>query len=668
MGNFLCLGRGKALPLGSARTPGGVNFAVFSQHATHVWLALFRRGESTPFEEIPLNPDWYRTGNIWHIEVDGLREDFGYAWRMDMRPNPNPEIHRYSPQKYLLDPYAQVVTGGERWGVRAGLEKRRCEPPCDGFDWGDDRPLNYSLGESVIYEMHVRSFTRHPSSGVSRPGTYLGLTEKIPYLKDLGITAVELLPVYEFEEANTDRNNPLMGNTLLNLWGYQPISFFAPNAAYASSQEPGAAVNEFKEMVKRFHAAGIEVILDVVFNHTAEGDERGETFSFRGIDNAVYYLLEDDGRYKNFSGCGNTMNCNHPVVRQLITDCLNYWVMEMHVDGFRFDLASVLGRGRDGRPMEDPPLLENLAYEPVLAHTKLIAEAWDAAGLYQVGSFPAWGRWAEWNGRYRDSIRRFVKGDAGMARELASCLAGSPNLYAASGRQSHHSINFVTCHDGFPLADLVAYNEKHNEANGEQNRDGANDNYSWNCSMEGETTDAAIVELRRRQMKNFATLLLVSGGVPMLLSGDEMGRTQGGNNNAYCQDNETSWIDWRLEESNADLVQFFRQLIAFRRGRDSFRHIDWGPDSEHTSVRWHGVKLDQPDWGGDSRALAMELEWRDERIFVIANAYWETLRFELPPGDWVVVADTSGGTRPTAEIYEAGPRSVVVLEATSARV
>jgi glycogen operon protein len=425
-------------------------------------------------------------------------------------------------------------------------------------------------------------------------------------------------------------------------------------------------VVEFKEMVKRFHEAGIEVILDVVFNHTAEGDERGLTRSFRGIDNAVYYTLGENGQYLNFTGCGNTFNCNHPVVRKLITDCLRYWVMEMHVDGFRFDLASVLGRGTTGEPLANPPLLERLAYDPVLAHTKLIAEAWDAAGLYQVGSFPAWGRWAEWNGKYRDDLRRFMKGDAGMVPKLAERLKGSPALYAVSGRQSHHSINFVTCHDGFTMADLVSYNEKHNEENGEENRDGANDNHSWNCGVEGPTDDGGINALRRRQMKNFAALLMLSGGVPMLLGGDEMARTQGGNNNAYCQDNELSWVDWWLAERNAEQVEFFRRLIAFRRGHEAFAHIDWGPEvgAEHTEMNFHGVVLWRPDWSESSRSLAMELRWREERIYVIANAYWDKLEFALPEEvEWAVAMDTGNEGRVNRSRAAVGARSVLVLEA-----
>ncbi len=663
MAGFLCVDRGAALPLGATLIADGINFAVFSKHATHAWLSLFRPGMDTPFHEIALDPGANRTGHIWHISVSGLPRDVLYAWRMDMRPNPNPAIHRFDPAAFLLDPYAKVLAGGEEWGVRS---RRVCGMPQERFDWGGDQPLNTPLAESVIYELHVRAYTQHPSSGVSAPGTYLGLTAKIPYLKELGVTAVELMPVYEFEEADTDRYNPLTGERLFNLWGYHPIGFFAPNSTYGQRKEPGAAVTEFKEMVRAFHDAGIEVILDVVFNHTAEGDERGPTLSFRGLDNSVYYLLDANGRYLNFAGCGNTLNCNHPVVRALIGDCLRYWVMEMHVDGFRFDLASILGRGKTGEPLPDPPLLERLAYDPVLANTKLIAEAWDAAGLYQVGTFPAWGRWAEWNGRYRDDIRGFVRGDVGLAPVLAERLKGSPDLYSHSGRQAQHSINFVTCHDGFTLADLVSYNWKHNEANGEDNRDGANENFSWNCGAEGPTDDAEILALRRRQMRNFLILLFSSGGVPMVLAGDEFGRTQGGNNNAYCQDNETGWVDWRLAEANRDLLDFVRKLIAYRRRHGLFARINWNPSpqEDQAAIQFHGVRLHQPDWSFDSRSLAMEARWRGERLLLIANAYWEPLEFELPPdAGWKAVAYSGETPPPTGRTVKVEARSALLLEA-----
>jgi glycogen operon protein len=548
------------------------------------------------------------------------------------------------------------------------------------FDWGHEHPLAVPLADSVIYELHVRGFTRHPSSNVAHPGTFRGLVEKIPYLSELGVTAVELMPVTEFEECDNPRTNLLSGEPLRNFWGYQPVSFFAPKASYAANAAPGEAVREFKSMVKALHEAGIEVILDIVFNHTGEGDERGATFCWRGLDNPTYYLLEPrTGKYLNYSGCGNTLNCNHPVVRYQILAALRYWVTEMHVDGFRFDLASVLGRGRDGEVLPNPPLLEAIAADPVMADVKLIAEAWDAAGLYQVGSFPAWGRWAEWNGRFRDELRRFVKSDPGLTRLLAKRLAGSPDLYRVSDRAPWHSINFVTSHDGFTLADLVSHNEKHNWENGEGNTDGHPENLSWNCGEEGPSQRADVLELRRRQQRNFLTLLFLSQGVPMLLAGDELGRSQGGNNNAYCQDNATSWLDWSLAETNAALFRFTQRLVRFRKAHRSLRRRSFFEDDARPSVAWHGTKLAKPDWGPESRTLAMHILATplDEAIYLAANAHWEQQRFELPrlpPGKaWRRFVDTSlppgdDALEPGSEAavaaergYTLGPRSVVVL-------
>ncbi len=673
--------RGAPLPFGATPLREGVNFSIFSRHATFVSLLLFDPDAEAPHTEFVLDPRYHRTGDVWHTFVRGLDNGAHYGWRMDRQPNNRPLIHRFDPSQVLLDPYAKLVSGGFPWGApRSGRRKpRRSVVVNDHFDWEDDQPLNIPLSETIIYEMHVRGFTRHPSAGVRHPGTFLGVIEKIPYLKELGVTAVELLPVNEFEEADSDRVNPQTGERLLNFWGYQPISFFAPKASYATRD--GAQIHEFKEMVKRLHEAGIEVILDVVFNHTAEGDERGPTWSFRGIDNGIYYIIDPEtGRYHNYSGCGNTLNCNHPVVRRLIGDALRYWVTEMHVDGFRFDLASVLGRGHDGRVLSEPPLLEQLAHDPVLANTKLIAEAWDAAGLYQVGTFPAWRRWAEWNGKFRDDIRRFVRGDAGLTPALASRIAGSPDLYAPSGRQPYHSINFVTCHDGFTLRDLVSYNDKHNEMNGENNRDGSPENFSWNCGVEGPSPDPEINALRARQQRNFATLLLVSGGVPMILGGDEFNRTQLGNNNAYCQDNDISWLDWRLAAQNADLLRFFRCLVGFRKAHPLLRRLSFieNGNGATPSLAWHGVHLHQPDWSPHSRSLAVTISNTHDHVHVIANSWIEPLTFELPklPGfTWARFVDTSNSppddaTEPGAEIlledstrYQAGPRSVVVLVA-----
>ncbi len=645
--------RGVPLPLGTVIRRSGVNFSIFSRHATSCTLVLFHPGAQDPYVEFPLDPSSNRTGQVWHVFVEGVDTDVQYGYRFGMQPNPDPEIDRFNPDSVLLDPYARALSNGGAWGeFKPGTRPYRNSLLVENhFDWEHDRPLNIPLVDSVIYELHVRSFTRHPSSGVEHPGTFAGLIEKIPYLQKLGVTAVELLPVNEFEESDTDRVNPFTGEPLLNLWGYQPTAFFAPNAAYSSNPSDGEQIREFKRMVKAFHQAGIEVILDMVFNHTAEGDEHGPTWSFRGIDNSTYYILEPGtGKYVNYSGCGNTVNCNNPVVRDFIVDCLHYWVMEMHVDGFRFDLASILGRGQDGAVLKNPPLLESLAYDPVMANTKLIAEAWDAAGLYQVGSFPSWGRWAEWNGVFRDDIRKFVKGDGGMTSALATRLLGSPDLYLSSAREPYHSINFVTCHDGFTLNDLVSYDEKHNLANGENNVDGNSCNLSWNCGSEGLTDDAAINELRLRQQKNFAAILLVSHGVPMILAGDEIGRTQQGNNNAYCQDNDISWVDWRMAESNAGLLRFFQQMIAFRLSckllrRDSFELN--GENGFH--ITWHGVQRMKPDWSDCSRTIAMQLtqlrpdESRDD-LFFIANTYSGDLEFELPQigeREWFRVVDTA---------------------------
>lgn len=642
--------RGTPLPFGATFLRSGINFSIFSRHATDVILVLFRPGDPEPALELPLDPRRHRTGDVWHATVEGLRPNVEYGYRMKRHPNDRPEIHRFEPGRILLDPWARSVAGGGPWG--SGQRERRCVVTLDDFDWNYDQPLNTPLADSVIYELHVRGFTMHPTSAAAKPGTFAGLTEKIPYLKALGVTAVELLPVHEFEECENGR---------VNFWGYQPMAFFAPNSGYASVKRDADPVIEFKKMVRSFHEAGIEVILDVVFNHSAEGNQLGQTQSFRGIDNSIFYMLDRrTGRYLDYSGCGNTLNCNHPIVREMIRSCLRYWVMEMHVDGFRFDLASVLGRGEDGSVLSSPPLLEGLAQDAILSNTKLIAEAWDAAGLYQVGSFPAWRRWAEWNGKFRDDIRRFVRGDAGMVPALAQRLLGSPDLYQTSAREPYHSINFVTCHDGFTLADLVSYDTKHNEANGENDRDGANENFSWNCGVEGPTDDPSVVALRERQMRNFMALLLVAHGVPMILAGDEFGRTQRGNNNAYCQDNDTSWVDWDLASSNSAFLQFVQRLIRFRAEHPILRNGGFGG----LHVGWHGVKLHQPDWSHQSRALAMHINDGHDHVYVIANAYWGELTFELPEDvSWDVAFDTArpvaAGSAGRGYVVEA--RAVVIL-------
>ncbi|HSD65097.1 MAG TPA: glycogen debranching protein GlgX [Vicinamibacteria bacterium] len=675
--------RGHPLPYGASARREGVNFSVFSKHATAVSLVLFAPGEREPVLELPLDSRYNKTGDVWHVFVEGLDPGVEYGFRADRDANPAPEVMRFDRDKVLIDPFSKSVAGLERWGEvatpKGRLERLRSRVVDEEFDWGHERPLAVPLADSVIYEMHVRGFTRHPSAEVAHPGTFRGVVEKIPYLKELGVTAVELMPVTEFEECDNPRTNLLTGEPLRNYWGYQPVSFFAPKASYAANGSPAEAVREFKAMVKALHEAGLEVILDIVFNHTGEGDERGATFCWRGLDNPTYYLLEPrTGRYLNYSGCGNTLNCNHPVLRNQILAALRYWVTEMHVDGFRFDLASILGRGRDGEVLPNPPLIEAIAADPVMADVKLIAEAWDAAGLYQVGSFPSWGRWAEWNGRFRDELRRFVKSDPGLTRLLATRLEGSPDLYRGSDRAPWHSINFVTSHDGFTLADLVAYNGRHNWENGEGNTDGQPENFSWNCGEEGPSSRFEVNALRRRQQRNLLSLLFLSQGVPMIQAGDEFGRTQRGNNNAYCQDNETSWVDWSLLGRNADLFRFTQRLVRFRKAHPSLRRRTFFEDEPRPLVAWHGARLGKPDWTGESRTLGMHLLAAngDEPIYVITNAHWEARAFDLPkpwPGSvWRRFVDTSlppgeDAVEPGAEApvapgrYPAGPRSVVVL-------
>jgi len=684
--------RGHPLPLGAPLRRNGVNFSVFSRHATAVYLVIFMPGDTESIAEFPLSPQYNKTGDVWHAFVRGIDPGIEYGYRVAGDPDDPSPLHRFDPAKVLVDLYALALSGGNRWGETLHLaviapdgrvgRPRHSLVVDDVFDWEQDQQLNTHPADAVIYELHVRGFTRHPSAGVAHPGTFAGLVEKIPYLRELGVTAVELMPITEFEEVDNPRVNPFTGQRLMNYWGYQPLSFFAPKAAYASRGDSAGAVREFKEMVKAMHRAGLEVILDMVFNHTAEGGETGPTLSWRGLDNSIYYLVEPaSGAYLNFSGCGNTLNCNHPVVRSLIMDSLRYWVTEMHVDGFRFDLASILGRGRDGEVLANPPLLEQIEADPVLGHTKLIAEAWDAAGLYQVGAFPTWGRWAEWNGRFRDDVRRFVRGDGGMVSALASRLTGSADLYQGAGRAPYHSVNFITSHDGFTLADLVTYGQKRNEANGEHNADGAGDDLGWNCGHEGPGGAPEIQALRLRQAKNMLALLLLSQGTPMILAGDELGRSQRGNNNAYCHDDDTTWLDWGLAETNGGLRRFCRELIRFRKGEPLLRTRSYASPANGLAVEfaWHGVAPGRPDWSWDSRSLALQISGGRPRrdIYLIANAYWGALRFELPGLDggraWHLLLDTSQpspldihepGARPgfrDRRDYVAGSRSVAVF-------
>jgi isoamylase len=646
--------RGRPLPFGATIVPSGVNFSVFSTGATSCTLVLFRKHAPTPTVEIEFPPE-FRIGNVYSMIVFDLDpEEVEYGYRFDGPWDPV-SGQRFDRSKIVCDPYARVMGGRDIWKAPPdsnNLYPHRSQIAFDDFDWENDRPLERPMHDLIIYELSVRGFTAHPSARVSAAGTFSGIREKIPHLVALGVNCVELLPVFEFDEWENARTNPETGEPLVNYWGYSTLAFFAPKAGYAATGRFGMQVDELKNLVKELHAAGIEVFLDVVLNHTAEGDDRGPTISFRGIDNKTYYMLTPDGHYYNFSGTGNTLNCNHPVVRFLMLDCLRYWAAEYHVDGFRFDLASVLGRGLDGTPLANPPFLESLARDPVLGKCKLIAEAWDAAGLYQVGSFPAYGRWAEWNGKYRDAIRRFLKGDAGMVPEIAARIQGSPDLYANRGPGA--SVNFVTCHDGFTLRDLVSYNGKHNEANGESNADGANDNNSWNCGQEGETSSPSVNALRLRLMKNAFCLLLLSRGVPMILMGDEVGRTQRGNNNAYCQDNELSWMDWRLAERSDELLRFVRLLVRFRHAHPALRigayHRHRQGSAENApDITFHGTEANWPDWSPGSRCLAFRLcgdaSVSEGDVYVAMNMYWEALPFHPPRpmvGDsWRVVVNTS---------------------------
>lgn len=668
---------GRVEPFGAtALDDGAVNFSVFSKDATACELLLYHKGDEAPFAVISF-PDDFRMGDVFSMIVFGLDyENLEYAYRMDGPFRPLEGL-RFNREKILLDPYAKLVSGRTVWGEEPANGRER---PFRGmvipedFDWDGDEPPRIPLSDMVIYEAHVRGLTMGPGSGVKYRGTFKGLTEKIPYLKELGVNCVELLPVFEFDE----RENVHGRNGRLNYWGYSTVAFFAPKSGYAAAGPLGLAAEELKNTVKQFHRSGIEIILDVVFNHTAEGNENGPYISFRGIDNRTYYLLTPDGYYYNFSGCGNTMNCNNAVVRNFILSCLRYWVAVYHIDGFRFDLASILSRDDRGAPMASPPLLETLAQDPVLGGAKLIAEAWDAGGLYQVGSFPAWGRWAEWNGKYRDCIRRFVKSDSGAGPEMLQRLQGSPDLYG--NRNAEAGINFVTCHDGFTLRDLVSYNGKHNEENGEDNRDGSNDNLSWNCGAEGETEDPEILALRMRQIKNFAGLLLLSRGVPMLLAGDEFGNTQRGNNNAYCQDNGISWLDWEDLDKNREIFEFFRTLIAFRKAHPVLRRKDFFTgynSSGYPELSFHGEEPWQLDssrpfhtfgfmYTETARDHGVE---QDCFIYCGVNTFWEERSLELPviPAGmkWYQVAYTAERdcmTRPIgAPSVRLGPRSLMLL-------
>jgi isoamylase len=680
------LEEGRSSPLGATPSPNGVNFSIFSRHATGVQLLLFNGvDDANAARVVRLDPALNRTYYYWHVFVPDVRPGQLYAYRVEGPFDPSTGM-RFDQTKVLLDPYGRGVVVPEAYrrddargpGDNARTAMKNVVVDVSAYDWEGDTPLQRPSSQTIVYEMHVRGFTRHTSSGLPEKtrGTFAGLVEKIPYLKQLGITAVELLPVFQFDPQDSPSG-------LVNYWGYSPVSFFAPHQGYCSRQDPLGAVEEFRDMVKALHRAGLEVILDVVFNHTAEGDHRGPTLSLRGLDNRTYYILETDRvRYANYSGTGNTLNANHPIVRRMIVDSLRYWVEAMHVDGFRFDLASVLDRDEAGNVMPNPPVLWDIESDPVLAGTKLIAEAWDAAGLYQVGGFIG-DSWKEWNGRFRDDVRSFLRGEEGTVDRFADRLLGSPSLYAHKQREPEASVNFVTCHDGFTLNDLVSYDRKHNESNAENNRDGTDDNGSWNCGVEGPTDDPEIDELRTRQVKNFLTATMLSVGMPMMLMGDEVRRTQGGNNNAYCQDNETSWFDWTLLGKRDDVHRFVSLLNAHRSFRDAEperRRVALCDLIRLADITWHGVELQRPDWRRSSHSIAFTAQLTRDRVSVHAliNAYWEALEFELPSVSngarmqwrrWIDtflaspedIVDWERAPVVAGRIYRAEPRSVVVL-------
>ena len=686
---------GSAYPIGATPKPGGVNFSVYADKADAVELLLFDGvDDPQPAQVFRLDPGQYRTYHYWHVFISGVQAGQIYAYRA-LGPNePERGLH-FDADKVLLDPYGRCVAmpasysreAASRPGDNAATAMKSVVVDSAGYDWQGDQPLRRPIAQTVIYEMHVAGFTRHPNSGVTpeKRGTYAGLIEKIPYLQDLGITAVELLPVYQFDPSTAPTG-------LANYWGYQPISFFAPHTAYSSRQDPGArgagargalgVLDEFRDMVKALHKAGIELILDVVYNHTAEAYGDGATLSLRGLANDVYYVLDpaDKSCYADYTVCGNTLNAGHAVVRRLISDSLRYWVQEMHVDGFRFDLAAVLTRGDDGAPLSNPPVIWDIETDPALAGIKLFAEAWDAAGLYEVGSFVG-DAWLEWNGRFRDDVRSFVKSDNGTVSTLAKRLTGSPDIYGKDAREPEQSINFITVHDGFTLNDVVSYNAKHNEANGEANQDGSNDNGSWNCGVEGPTDDPAVETLRNRQVKNFFTLLLTAVGAPLIQMGDEVRRTQQGNNNVYCQDNELSWFDWTLLDKHADIHRFVKQLIADRLDFGQGRTADDTLNEllKRVKIEFRGATQAAPDVGNTSHALAMSrISPSGKDVFYLMfNAYWEPLDFALPAPPaatqgWRLWIDTSkpspgdithrDAAPPVAEdLYQVGPRSVVAL-------
>jgi isoamylase len=665
---------GYSHPLGATLDKDGVNFSVFADRATSVELLLFdEHDDPEPVYTIQLDSSKNRTFHFWHVYVRGAKSCIHYAYRVDGYQDASGCGDCYNRNKVLIDPYSKGNTDA-LWNRGAACttednvktSMRSVVIDTTNYAWEGDRPLNHLMKDTIIYEMHVRGFTKSPSSHCQHAGTFSGVIEKVPYLKKLGITAVELLPVFDFDEKEVKQVGP-DGTLLTNYWGYDSLGFFAPENSYCTSPEIGGHVTEFRDMVKALHKAGIEVILDVVYNHTSEGNEKGPVINFKGLANSSYYMLsqQDKRYYMNYSGCGNTVNSNHPITEKMIIDSLRFWVTEMHVDGFRFDEAAILCRDEKGVPMSYPPVIWSIELSDVLADTKIIAEAWDAAGLYEIGYFPGY-RWGEWNGRYRDTIRSFVKGDQGVVGKAADALAGSANTYEFNGELPINSINFITAHDGFTLNDLVTYNDKHNDSNGEGNRDGTDGNLSWNCGTEGETDNPDIEALRNRQVKNFAALLLLAQGVPMFVAGDEVRRTQKGNNNAYCQSNDISWFDWNLVEKHADMLRFFTQMIAFRKQHAILRRGVFfkGQVNQRglADISWHGCRLDSPGWNDPgSRVLAFTLGGFPEEgaedidLHIMLNMEWEDLDFDVPllaDRKWLKVVDTS----------QPSPHDIVELE------
>lgn len=668
---------------GATALPCGVNFTVHSHNAKSCELLLFKKRENKPYASIRF-PDHYRIGDVFSMVVFGLKiDEFEYAYRFDGPYDPENGLI-FDKSKYILDPYAKAVTGQNVWGRKNDGEnfQYKARVVRNNFNWVNLKSPNTPMKDIIIYEMHVRGFTRHKSSGVKYPGTFEGLMEKIPYLKSLGINAVELMPIFEFDEMSGSRE--IDGNSLIDYWGYNPVCFFAPNTSYTAKIEENQEGTELKKLIKKLNENGIKVILDVVFNHTAEGDKNGPFFSFKGIDNNIYYMLTPDGNYYNFSGCGNTLNCNHPIVREMILDCLRYWVINYKIDGFRFDLATILGRNKDSSPINNPPLLETLAADPILGNIYLIAEAWDAGGLYKVGSFSDCNRWAEWNGKYRDDLRSFLKGDPGFARAAAQRIVGSKDLYS-SNRGDNVSVNFITCHDGFTLNDLYSYNYKHNEANGWNNTDGTNDNRSWNCGEEGETQNYEILKLRKRMIKNAFAVLLCSRGTPMFLAGDEFRNTQFGNNNPYCQDNEISWLDWSLLEKNKDIFEFVKFMISFRKKHDIIRGATLPSDCHYPDISFHGTTAWNDNYTWDTHEIGVMFAGKnknsskDDIIYIAINSFWEKKEFELPNlknnYSWDTVINTYKDNSIinyediiTDNKYILEPRSVAIFEAKEIKI